>query len=150
MKREIKFKGFRTDGKGWVYGGYFQHTPNEDGVRYYIFDFNEGAVEVIPESVGQFTGLKDLKGNDIFEGDVILSSFKIKQKETKEERLIEDKIIVEWKHQEEDYEQSHFYGYDVRDGRDVKYNNVYWDCLEMKYEVIGNIHEHPELLNTNP
>lgn len=70
MKREVKFRGLRIDGKGWVYGGYFQHTPDEDGVRYYIFDFNEGAVEVIPESVGQFTGLHDNNGKEVFEGDI--------------------------------------------------------------------------------
>lgn len=141
--REIKFRGLRTDGKGWVYGYYYEYSGKHIICWQNHSDnaTTDHFAEVIPETVGQFTGLKDLQGNNIFEGDVILNSFKIKQKETKEERLIEGKIIVEWKHQEEDYEQSHFYGYDVRDGKDVEYNNVYWDCLEMKYEVIGNIHE---------
>ena len=69
--RKILFRGLSIKENKWVYGGYFQHTPDEDGVRYYIFDFNEGAVEVIPESVGQFTGIHDKNGKGIYEFDIL-------------------------------------------------------------------------------
>ena len=123
--RTIKIRGLRTDGKGWVYGGYFQHTPDEDGVRYYIFDFNEGAVEVIPESVGQFTGLHDKNGKEIYEGD-ILKTFPI---------ISSDKIAYD--------------SFNVV----VRFTSSSWianGVLGIKQseisEVIGNIYENPDLV----
>ena len=67
MKREIKFRGLRTDGKGWAYGC-FIHT-NVD-VPCIVFGDGE-QFEVIPESVCQFTGLKDSKGTEVYEGDIV-------------------------------------------------------------------------------
>jgi hypothetical protein len=58
--REIKFRGLRTDGGGWVEGDLVQ--PNN------IFNTLSGMVKVHPETVGQFTGLKDKNGRDVFEG----------------------------------------------------------------------------------
>jgi len=57
MSREIKFRGQRLDNKEWVYGGYFQHTE-EECVIHYIFTFENGAIPVDGNTIGQLTGYK--------------------------------------------------------------------------------------------
>lgn len=75
MKREIKFKAKRLDGKGWVEGSLIRSTTGIKERAYIVDNFSSmsdySVISVDPSTVCQFTGLKDCKGKEIFEHDLI-------------------------------------------------------------------------------
>lgn len=130
MNREILFRAKRKDNSEWVEGNLIINERNENQ-KYigYIFDERNGViedfdiVEVVPDTLCQYTGLKDKNGRRIWENDIL--------------KLPDEDgyFVCEW---EEDTARFILNG----DGLTVDFDN-YWSY---QVEVVGNIFDNADLL----
>lgn len=75
MKREIKFKAKRLDGKGWVEGSLIRSTTGIKERAYIVDNFSSmsdyGVIGVDSSTICQFAGLKDCDGKEVWEVDTL-------------------------------------------------------------------------------
>lgn len=131
--REILFRGKRIDNGEWV-EGFYNHIPcgrfgeDEHMIQAVLENGKIGMLhDIVRCTVGQYTGLKDKNGNRIFEWDIVKTD---KFSEPNKQYIIK---------------------YDLQFGAFIGQDryNIYFvtfDGDSGEFEVIGNIHDNPELL----
>ena len=138
--REILFRGKTSDGE-WVEGSLSTEYLKECGCVM-ISPTADTCYKVDPETVGQYTGLTDKNGVRIFEGDIIKTHYANAQKSDFIEQVVfhngkfcayfSNQLCKQWAN--------------LYDGTEhlPQDKSVYMDSVE----VIGNIHDNPELIET--
>lgn len=142
------FRGKRKDNGEWVEGNLFENDNTQFPlflIGYVVMSRNEytgglelngfGLNEVDPDTIGECTGLKDKNGKLIFEGDVV--------------RILGDQTSEDWKCV--DYNALIAFldgGFCALDGTIEEYGFRRYALARMDFdlEIIGNIHDNPELL----
>ena len=168
MKREIKFRGKSKTYGEWFYGNLFYKDTSG---RTHICTTKKGCLDINPDTIGQYTGLKDKNGKEIYEGDIIrytdVESFCVNpdcdlhlQFSQTYTKIKEDVVVFEngmFAVADYDYIRPlHCYGIEdledlksclgVEDGENEDINGTIIDDSLLGVEVIGNIYDNPELL----
>ncbi len=148
--REIIFRGKSEYDGEWIHGGALHQTDNygDEVDRWFIIDGTETLdydigepIRVIPETIGQYTGLTDKNGTKIFEGDIVrvitVDDHKEKRAIVGFDRFFDDNTECEY---------IGFYIYFL--GMKTTVTQLDHEQAKESLEVIGNIHDNPELMET--
>lgn len=127
--REILFRGKRKDNGEWVEGCGIIATENWVSIFTVIDDIDENSsevneIEILPETVGQYTGLTDKNGKRIFEGDIVSIA--------KYGGLIYKVVYALCRYELVNSKGVNCFVLDIYKSKDI--------------EVIGNIHDNPDML----
>lgn len=162
--REIKFRGKRYDDGAWVYGDLVTvettyGNPSRKGILPFDSVIFDAVEDVEANTIGQFTGLHDKNGKEIYEGDIlVICEYENMLKgvvceESEHELFTLDELKGELRQQYKSvihYEDCTLFASE-QDGCDIYLASLAGDMRKsypiFEYEVIGNIHDNPELLN---
>lgn len=127
MNREIKFRGKDYNNK-WRYGDLVQEKWGKG--KAIMIKKDTTAWTVLEDTVGQYTGLHDKNGKEIYEGDIVYCQTKYGKAKALIE-FIDGKFVAYWNSAITHPQNGHHIAcYDIN----------------KKFEVIGNVFENPELL----
>ena len=141
--QEILFRGKRIDNGEWMEGYYAQVER-----KHYIIEVVcENVINwhrVFPETVGQYTGLKDKDGKMIFEGDIVHIWI---EDDNEFDPIKKYRAIVEFGNPNGEYN----WGFQLKMIDAMSFNEDILLWIEMEEsgawcEVSGNIHDHHQLL----
>ena len=143
-QRLIKFRGQHIETGEWLYGSHF----NDGGEQYILpnnildIDEYEDKFEVNPDTVGEYTGLTDKYGNGIYEGDVV--------KRHCSAYGLDDTGIVKFDNETAMfvlYCEEKIFAKKLSFLKSETINDGYATIIEtFTYEIIGNIHDNPEMV----
>lgn len=159
MQREIKFRGQKVDTKEWVHGSLIKCGITG---KHYIFpignDANESdkigeegclrlvTFEVNDKTVGQYTGLKDKNGQEIYEGDIVsFEHTKSTEKEVHFSDLFDNIKIYNRNYAVEFVNMRTHCGIRLRN-KSIWFMVHAMTLISHNAEIIGNIYDNPELL----
>lgn len=127
--REILFRGKTTIIERWAVGDLLQWSGGDMCICEELNPTEKNKYGVIPETVGQYTGLMDKSGKKIFEGDIVAGALTWMGKKKNGLVAFKDGSFgLIW------YRGS------------IEQFNVFTSMCNIEYEIIGNIYDDPELL----
>ena len=148
--REIKFRGFTDDEatpqkNKWVFGDFYRKGNNslagDEETMFFIRENNLYDRKIAPNSLGEYTGLKDKFGKEIYEGDIVEFLVDEPLAENREKRIIVGFV---------DFDRGSFWlntkkrFYDGANYTDETLLSNFAYCCE----VVGNIYEKPQISST--
>ena len=147
--REILFRGKRKVNNEWVEGFLFVDRKGLYKIKWYDPHYQSAKTsEVYPETVGQYTGLTDKNGKKIFEGDLLNGfQYPFYRSESAEHNYFAEVIWFTGNCAFGLYTHKH----PTAKVRGISAGNADFieDFNSDDWEVIGNIHDNPELLEMN-
>ena len=126
------YRGLTKDGK-WVYGWYYEDVQGHAYILTSEIRACAGFTEILPETVGQSTGLNDKNGKEIYEGDIV--------------SLAHPKLVATIKYEHCSFRLMHVSGSKRRQYCGDGYSELIFRNCDIVIEIIGNVHENPELTN---